>query len=330
MNKNKALSNLIKANGKICAYLHTIANFDWQAEFFAAEFTDKFTYKSLIKQITEITGGSIDNYNIFLLYKPALKEFSWRNEKLHIAEVCTDGIMCLKEDIRGGRYSMYHYDIDTVYSKGDFEKIRKDTNTHYWLIIQAEALENHHTPIYENDERYKVGEFSTRDSKGKTYIYEYTVKPLHKNYAYKSISPNKSGNMVYNNVEAAARYSILDKSGYRVDLIREEYARKVKKIKAERSAAAAAVWDNTEKCTEIEARIRKIMARIAELTAAPVHEIPYRKIERCYTNLWWTDSHLKALYKKEYSSMESIKRNIAYIEDYLTKAENELDKEETI
>lgn len=327
MNKNKALSNLIKANGKICAYLHCIANIDWQAEFSVTEYTGKFTYKSLVKQITEATGTGIEGYNIFLLYKPSLKEYSWRNGKLHIAEVCEDGIMCLKEDIRGGRHSMYSYDIDTVYSKGDFEKIRKDTNTHYWLIIQAEALENHRPRQYNAAERYTITKYSTFTSKGTEYIHDYNIKPIHKNYPAISISPNGSGNTLYTRIKATHKYCLVDKSGYRVDLIRDAYAQKVRKIKAERSAAAAAVWDNTEKCAEIEKRIRDIFARIAELTAAPVHEIPYRKIERCYTNLWWADSHLKALYKKEYSSMESIKRNIAYIEDYLTKAENELNEE---
>ena len=89
----------------------------------------------------------------------------------------------------------------------------------------------------------------------------------------------------------------------------------------EHSAAAAAAYDNTEKYTEIETRIRKINDIIAGFMKAEVYNIPYGKIEKSYRALHWINKDLTNLHNNKFSSMEELNRTIKRIEEQIFEAE---------
>lgn len=337
MKKNEALKNLLAVNPKICKYLHKISNFDWQNEFFAEEFKGKFTYNSLIKSIESMTKDAetqpdaffrLRSWNVYLFYLPNISYYGWNN-KVHIAEIANLIIKCKRDELKDkrGYTSFFSYGLEAPTMKSDFEKIRKSPDTRYWLVIQAKALEKSRPREYEATERYEITNYNTFTSNGIEYIHDYNIKPIYKNYPTISISPNSYGRVIYTNVKATHKYALVDKSGYRLDEQHRAYKARVSELKAQRSAAAAAAYDNTEKYTEIESRIRKINDVIAGFMKAEVYNIPYKKIENCCSELRWINDEITELYNNKFSSMEKLNRTIELIEHHIRKAETILNKE---
>lgn len=337
MKKNEALKNLLAVNPKICKYLHKISNFDWQNEFLAEEFKGKFTYNSLIKSIESMTKDAetqpdkffrLRSWNVYLFYLPNISYYGWNN-KTHIAKIADSCIKCKQDELKDkrGYTSFYNYGLNVPIMKSDFEKIRKSPDTRYWLVIQAKALEKSRPREYEAKERYEITNYNTFTSNGIEYIHDYNIKPIYKNYPAISISPNSYGRVIYTNVKATHKNALVDKSGYRLDEQRRAYKARVSELKAQRSAAAAAAYDNTEKYTEIETRIRKINDIIAGFMKAEVYNIPYKKIENCCSELRWINDEITDLHNNKFSSMEKLNRTIEIIEHHIRKAETILNKE---
>lgn len=337
MKKNEALKNLLAVNPRICKYLHKISNFDWQNEFFAEEFKGKFTYNSLIKSIESMTKDAetqpdeffrLRSWNVYLFYLPNISYYGWNN-KTHIAKIADLCIKCKQDELKDkrGYTSFYNYGLNVPVMKSDFEKIRKSPDTRYWLVIQAKALEKSRPREYEATERYEITNYNTFTNNGIEYIHDYNIKPIYKNYPNISISPNSYGRVIYTNVKATHKNALVDKSGYRLDEQRRAYKARVSELKAQRSAAAAAAYDNTEKYTEIETRIRKINDGIAEFMKAEVYNIPYKKIENCCNELRWINDEITDLHNNKFSSMEKLNRTIEIIEHHIRKAEAILNKE---
>lgn len=293
------IKNLLAENRKALQGLHAIANMDFQQPFTIIERTGKFTYNSIMKELEK---PDIDETNIFILYK---SDKTWNYGKCYIARLTNGKFESDRGTIKGYETASGWRWFDTMIGKSAFEECRKSENGHYFIIAQEKQFENHRGTAYYMQERFRVHEECGR---------RYAI-PYHRN-----------GDYFYNNVLTECDSRTFDKSGYCQQV--NSYAQRVRALKAERSEAAAAVWDNTEKCAEVENRIRKINARIAELTAAPVANIPYMKIYHCYMSLSWIGNSLKALYKNDFSSMENLNHTISYIESQLAKAESELDKED--
>lgn len=307
------IKNLLAANRKALQGLHTIANMDFQQPFVILERDGNFTYNSILKELNGTSYNSksklcnkinTDDYNIFVLYKRT--DYSCYRD-LYLARLSHNKFETERktienyEAVNGWRW------LDTSTGKDMFEKARKSATGHYYIIAQEKQYANKRSPAHDNTERYRV---HMRDRK---HIEAATP------YYYNS-------DKYYDNILGYYDRRTLDKSGYIQQV--NDYERRVKVLKSQRSAAAAAVWDNAEKYAEIETRILKINTRIAELTNAPVHEIPYMKIYHCYSNLAWIRSNIKELHDNNFTSVERIKWTISYIEEQITKAENELDKED--
>lgn len=293
------IKNLLAENRKALQGLHAIANMDFQQPFTIIERTGKFTYNSIVKELEK---PDIDETNIFILYK---SDKTWNYGKHYIARLTNGKFESDRGTIEGYETASGWRWFDTMIGKSEFEECRKSENGHYFIIAQEKQFENHRGTAYYMQERFRVHEECGR---------RYAI-PYYRN-----------GDYFYNNVLTECDSRTFDKSGYCQQV--NSYAQRVRALKAQRSAAAAAAWDNTEKCAEVEARIRKINTRIAELTAAPVHEIPYMKIYHCYMSISWIGNSLKALYKNDFSSMENLNHTISYIESQLAKAESELDRED--
>lgn len=293
------IKNLLAENRKALQGLHAIANMDFQQPFTIIERTGKFTYNSIMKELEK---PDIDETNIFILYK---SDKTWNYGKCYIARLTNGKFESDRGTIEGYETASGWRWFDTMIGKSAFEECRKSENGHYFIIAQEKQLENSHRTVYNMYDRFRE-----RKDGGRRY-----VTPYYHNSDY-----------FYNNILTEYDSRTFDKSGYCQQI--NNYAQRVRALKSERSAAAAAMWDNTGKCAEIEARIRKINERIADLTAAPVHEIPYMKIYHCYMSISWIGNSLKALYKNDFSSMENLNHTLSYIESQLAKAESELDKED--
>lgn len=293
------IKNLLAENRKALQGLHAIANMDFQQPFTIIERTGKFTYNSIMKELEK---PDIDETNIFILYK---SDKTWNYGKHYIARLTNGKFESDRGTIKGYEAASGWRWFDTMIGKADFEECRKSENGHYFIIAQEKQFENRRGTSYYMQERFRE-----RTECGRRYVIPYY----------------RNGDYFYNNVLAECDRRTFDKSGYCQQV--NNYAQRVRALKAQRSEAAAAVWDNTEKCAEVETRIRKINARIAELTAAPVNEIPYMKIYHCYMSLSWIGNSLKALYKNDFSSMENLNHTLSYIESQLEKAESELDRED--
>ena len=271
---------------------------DFQQPYTLIEHHGKFTYNSIMKELLNV---NTDYYNIFVLYKCA----GYDDDRYKLARLDNG-------KFESQRSTIYNYEaangwrwFDTSIGNRTFENSRKSENGHYFIIAQEKQFENRRGTAYYMRERFRV-----HKECGRRYVIPYY----------------RNGDYFYNNILTEYDSRTFDKSGYCQQV--NSYAQRVRALKAERSEAAAAVWDNTEKCAEVETRIRKINARIAELTAAPVHEIPYMKIYNCYMSISWINNSLKALYKNDFSSMENLNHTISYIESQLAKAESELDRED--
>lgn len=293
------IKNLLAENRKALQGLHAIANMDFQQPFTIIERTGKFTCNSIMKELGK---PDIDETNIFILYK---SDKTWNYGKCYIARLTNGKFESDRRTIKGYETASGWRWFDTMIGKSDFEECRKSENGHYFIIAQEKQFENRRGTAYYMQERFREREKCGRRC---------------------AIPYYRNGDYFYNNILTEYDSRTFDKSGYCQQV--NNYAQRVRALKSERSEAAAAVWDNTEKCAEVETRIHKINARIAELTAAPVHEIPYMKIYHCYMSISWINNSLKALYKNDFSSMENLNHTVSYIESQLAKAESELDRED--
>ena len=322
MLKEKALTNLLGKNRKVCKLLHDMANIDWENPVSVTEYTGKFTFNSISKEVNRITGKGIEGYTVFLLY--------WKTEgcfrdRLYLVEVDVSNFNVLKDDIRNGKLISSYYDkVELEYSKGDFEKARKNDTLNYWLIIQSKEMENHRQPVYDESARYKVLDFSSYGlmNKSGSYIQRFEIKPIDSNYECISVSPNGRSNCLSRHVPISERFNIVDKSGYRVGIRRDEYKRKVNAIKLEKSKAEAAVYDNAPKVAEFKARYDKIHGLIiAEMQSEKPN---YGKIEKAVRYLDWIGNRFNNFKDNNFTTMTEVNRCIEYIEEYLVKAENEI------
>ena len=325
MTKGKALTNLLAENRRICKLLHNMSGIDWEKPISVTEYTGKFTFNSISKEVNRITGDGIIGYNVYLLYR---KTFGCFKDDLFLVEVGNTGFNVLKDEIRNGnKVSSYYYKVELEYRKGDFEESRKNETTHYWLVIQNNGLENHRKPIYDESARYVVKDFSTyrtQQGKGTDYIGRFEIKPIDRNYGTITVSPNGRSNFLCHHVPISERYNIVDKSGYRVSIQRDNYKRKVNEIKLEKSKAAAAVYDKAPKIAEIEARYEKIHALIiGNLTAKP----NYRKIEKAVSRLDWIGDRFNNFKNHDFTTMSEVNRALSFIEDCLNEAEKALTSE---
>lgn len=272
MEKNKALTALLAENSMVCKALHDMSNIDWPQPVSVTEYTGNFTFKSICKEIKSLTTAAHEEYNVFLLYKNPFDNYSWRRERLFIAEVDTDGFNVYRDNIRGYKGVSYTYQIETEYRKSDFETIRKSNNLHYWLVIQERNKENHRQQIIDRTARHP---------------------------GWKDV----------------------DKSGYIVSDQREAYCQRVRKIKAERAAAAAALWDNRETVRQFSDRVEAIHDIVRGILFARTI-VEYQKISESMRYLGYAVDHIRRLKENKFKSMESIQQQIRWTDDYLTKAEN--------
>ena len=192
--------------------------------------------------------------------------------------------------------------IDDFWRKSDFEKARKDSEAHWFIVMQKrEYLTNRKTYIADlNVDR-------VRCKYGNCYTLMFDK---HKEVTYHAAFYRK----------APSGAEILDKSGY----IRWEnvmnYKDKAKALKAERDKAKANVFDCTKETDNIGVNIADIRKRISEAVLSGKSAMNIGNIMR---KLGWLESdyrkHCNKIKDKEFQSVEAIENSLKYMNDDITK-----------
>ncbi len=294
---NTPLSNLLKENRKALQGLHIIAGMDFQKPFHIIEAIGNFTYNSVMNLLGK---PDLDEVNIFVMYKSSR---TWDANYNYLAHVIKGKFETQRNDIEGYESGGWRW-FDTAIGKGTFEKKRKDKNCHYWIIAQERK--------YAVQSKPKAVDYSVR----------YRTKIDHGNYY--AIPYHKNGDWFYDDVT----YGIYgkpenfpDKSGY---FNTNDYPTRVRKLKAERSAAEAAKFDNTEKLREFTERINHCNEALQIILAGNYIDIDYEKISDVIRHLRFGKRYYKELKANGFTSMRDINYTLERLEDEVRSAEKYL------
>lgn len=303
------IKNLLAENRGAMQGLHAIANMDFEKPFIILERTGSFTYNSILKDLNSGSAlYSYDNrflckintsdYNIFVLYKRT--DYDAYKNNLYIARLNGSKFETERKSIEGYEQSSGWRWLDTAIGKEQFETARKSATGHYFIVAQDKQYKNTSQTTHGNTERYRV---YMRDRK-----HVEAATP----YYYNS-------DKYYDNILDYYDRRTFDKSGYIQQV--NNYEQRVKALKAERSAAAAAKYDNTEKLAEFETRIEKLKTIIIENLKSETTN--FKLIYNISYNLNWISREMKELKNNSFSSMSAINTTISLINQYITKAEKE-------
>lgn len=293
---NTPLSNLLKENPKALQGLHAIADMDFQKPFSIIECTGNFTYNSILNAFGK---PDLDEVNIFVVYKSSK---SWDANYNYLAHVIKGKFETQRNDIEGYESVCGWRWFDTAIGKGTFETARKDKSCHYWIIAQERK--------YAVQSELKVVDYSIR----------YRTKIDYGNYY--AIPYHKNGDWYYDNVcDLSSEYNF-DKSGY-TSLV-NNYDNRVRKLKAERSAAEAAKFDNTEKLREFTERINHCNEALQIILAGNYLDIDYEEISDVTRCLRFGKRFYKELKANSFTSMRDIDYTLERLEDEVRNAEKYL------
>lgn len=298
----EALKNLLEIQPSALRGLHALAHMDFTQPYFIEEYSGKFTENSILKVVDNYINNDFyrSNYNIYVLYKPDINNFRWLSRGIYIAQIRKNTLLCTRDKIK--TYDPYFWSkFDVMTMKKDFEEIRKVENTRYWIIIQAKSMEKYTEVIYYDKERYYV-----KEENGNTY-----VRPMSNNYPY-----IRAEKITYKEVD-------IDKSGYNRGIYHDELKQRLAEARRERSAAAAKVYDNTEKLAEFTQRLKAIHNRITDILNQPQPE--YKKISNATSKLWWRDSDIEAYKLNQFDSIEQVRSTENRIDSTLNEVTAILD-----
>lgn len=294
--------------------LHRITGIDFEKEFAILERSGKFTHNSIMKELHNLPfDGDINDSNIYLVYADTRK---YSDDKYRIAAVVDSGFDVQRDTIRGYERACGWRWINTLVSKGDFDKIRKSENGHYFIIAQKKEFSCTKEKTVDYNGRFKVVKTHGR-------IY---ATPLDKNCDdyYDNICDKGSRGYYYLN---STGYEF-DKSGY--ILGQNNYEQRLRKIRAERSERQAAEYDNTAKLNEFVSRIHIINEILTDKLKNDnrdidnILEIPYYKIHEVCYNLNWIKQSLKNLKANKFDNMSDINWTLKNIEQHISEAEKKL------
>lgn len=302
----KEIKNLLAENRKALQGLHAIANMDFEKPFIILERTGNFTYNSVLKDLND--GSALysygtrfyckiktTEYNIFVLYKRT----DYNDNDMYIARLNDTKFETERKTIQGYEGACGWRWLDTSIGREAFEKARKSSTGHYFIIAQEKQFENKRSRSCSTADRFKL------------YYDRKTLRAATPYY--------RNSDKWYDNIISPYDRRTFDKSGYMQQV--NNYEQRVKALKAERSAAAAAKYDNTEKLVEFETRIEKLKTAIMENLKAETTD--FNLIYNISYNLKWISSDMRKLKDNSFSSMSAINTTISLINQYITKAEKE-------
>lgn len=192
-----------------------------------------------------------------------------------------------------------HYNgINNPYGVTDMEKIRKEAYKAYVIIQDDKYLCERKRQSLDCMERLKY-----------------------------NIANNKNRNKAY--VYLDMRESKYDKSGYNIAIVKEEYQRRVRKLKSERAKADADGYDASVATEDIAAKIKQITDKCTEMFANPTYEkiVAINNVSWHMRNLFsYYEDHCKRIKEKTYSAIGAIQTRIDLMNNEITSINEVLKK----
>lgn len=242
--------NLLSLNKKALMEIHKISGMNFDDLFICQEYTENFTLNKVMKKFDECVqrcsfkedSTNIRDYNVYVLFKRT----DWGCKDLMIAQVKNYGFLVTKEEIGCG----YLRNINTYWRKADFEKQRKDVNTHWWIIAQPKRMafvnkkkETSPKLAFETDKytRYHVNDISYYGKScgsGQKYVSRITVQPTHRRNDYPIYKYDRYGGIRAEDID-----TLIDKSGYFKNNIHDEYTYRANVLRNQKAKQAVDKFD---------------------------------------------------------------------------------------
>ena len=289
----KELENLLSYDRKVLNLCHRKRGMDFCKPFEIIEGRGNFTY-NMIRKLIPYTEGSC----AAVMFLENQNKYRADYQKLFYVEITGCGFESV--DTMKGIFD-YRF-IDDFWRKSDFEKARKNSEAHWFIVMQKrEYLTNRKTYIADlnvDRVRYRYGNCYTLmfdERKEITY---------HAAFYGKAPSTNE----------------ILDKSGYIRWKNVMNYKDKAKALKASRDKAKANEFDCTKETDNIGIGIADIRKRISEAVLSGKSATNIGNIMR---KLAWLESdyrkHCNKTKDKEFQSVEAIENSLKNMNDDITK-----------
>lgn len=316
--KNECIKTLLSAGKYGLKDLHDVLGFDFCAPFGAYIVKGRFTIKQ-VEKLLVADGYNTGNSVIAVCTRDTSRAaYGWR---------CGFQLVTIKwgSSFEIDYKTPYHHKgqgLDTFYTKGSFEEVRKSDSAE--TVIFAQLDKHIKKPCQrafslDTSERYKLLDFD--------YCY---CHPREENKKYinrlhlQEIGTN-GRKIDYKATYAESIDHVIDKSGYFVQLRRADLKRRANALRAEREKAKFAASDNTAKIEElqklIDGRKQEIITALESANTSSEFEAvagalgPYKGfagIVRAFERLKEKDAN------KSYTSIEAFEREYQRIRDALT------------
>jgi hypothetical protein len=270
--------------------LHVVCGYDFMKEYTILEVSGHMTYNSIMSVVPKMERPS----KIVVLFVNE-DYYGEGTENLYYAELHEDD----KKFHRCEGTTINHYrGIDNPYSVGGMEKIRKEAYRAYVIIQDDKYLCERKRQSLDCMERLKY-----------------------------NIANNRNRNKAY--VYLDMRGSEYDKSGYDIAIVREEYRRRTRNLKAERAKADADKYDTSAATEDIAAKIKQITDKCTEIFKNPTYEkiIAIDNISYHLRILFsYYKNHCERIKDRTYSSVGAIKTRIDLMNNEITSMNEILDR----
>ena len=236
---------------RIFAPLHNFYGFDFNADFDVIQHGGKFTLNAIINAATA-AGYPVTDSTVVIL----IAGVPYRDRPI-VARITARGFDI---EYRNVNYSIAS-GVDYVYRKADIESFRKRDDITTYIVMQKNAKMvkpyEKHTPNYKDRFIYASDGYGVSDGRGNSWKYSRVdlITTDGANYRF-----------TYNVTPTNEKSDFIDKSGYLVDIRRENLKNAAENLRRERAAAAFQATDNT-------AIINALRERVAGLKAAMINAL---------------------------------------------------------
>lgn len=311
------IKKLLNINSKALQGLHTFAGYDFTKNYTCIYSKDNFTARTIAK----LTGGE----DATLLIKPAS---DW--QKLHLVKFNAKSLTF--KPLRVDSFSYWNYDLDYFFTKGDFETNRKGAAEYYFIVFQDSELKQPPkiqksidlTQRFKNiNKSYRNTCYDTCIYNGVSYITTIYLQQLGGNS--KIFEYNKHGRIIYSSVCKSNDINYyIDKSGYIVNIRREELQRRAQALRAKREKEKAQATDFSESETMIINHFINAKTIISEqvnkIESASDADLLKSKLNNLSLAFWHFENYKKEKAKEEFTSVKDVEERIDKIMDYLKKS----------
>ena len=293
---------LLSENRKALQFLNHAKGFDFEKPYNIVRKVGRFTSRTVAACVPE-------GHAAVMLLKP-IKTYRRSWVSLYYVEIGAGGTFC---PLRKNGVKYYAYPgIDYMFSKGDFEDIRKNETDCIYIITQApEHLRPRKETRLDLYARLNLSDVRKwGDGRGNSYIGSVYLKSRDRNE--KPVEYKTDG-------KPATVADVIDKSGYMVSTRRADLKRRAYLLRADRARAAAAAADFTAEAAEIVREMENAKKALSAQVFGDFYSISERarnlRIAANYLdryNLW------KAA--ERYQTVASIKEDLDAAREYIRKA----------